>query len=192
VPVATQIDKALLLVAFPTDDARDIHRTRRLNVLAEIFSDLLREEVREKQGAAYSPGAYSWPSRTYPGYGLFLSYLPVAPQAVEPVLGAVYSIARGLASAGITSEELERALEPTLTGIREQLRQNDYWLQTVMMGATRHPEQMEWSRTILDDYAGIQPEELTEMARRYLMPEKAAVFEARPAARASARDEDAS
>jgi zinc protease len=192
VPVATQIDKALLLVAFPTDDARDIHRTRRLKILAEIFSDRLREEVREKRGAAYSPGAFSWPSRTYPGYGLFLSYLPVAPQAVEPVLGAVYNIARGLASTGITPEELERALEPTLTGIKEQLRQNDYWLHTVLMGATRHPEQIGWSRTILDDYAGIRPEELTAMARRYLVPENAAVFLARPATKAPARDEGAS
>ena len=180
VTVETQIDKALMVVAFLTDDAHDIYRTRRLSVLAEVFAERLREEVREKRGAAYSPGAYSWPSRAFPGFGLFLSYLPLAPSEVEPVLAAVKQIAGQIAVDGITAEELERALAPTLTGIREQLRQNNYWLQTVLMGSTRYPEQIAWSRTILSDYAGIQMQEISALARRYLDPDKAAVFEARP------------
>ena len=180
--VATQIDKALLVLAFLTDDARDIQRTRRLNVLAEVFSDRLREEIREKRGAAYSPGAYSWPSRAYPGFGLFLAYLPVAPGEVAPVLTAVKDIARQIAAEGIRPPELQRALEPTLTGIREQLRQNRYWLNTVLVGSTRRPEQIEWSRTIAADYAGIQAEELVVLAQKYLDPSQAAVFEARPRA----------
>ncbi len=180
VTVETQIDKALMIVAFLTDDARDIHRTRRLSVLADVFAERLREEVREKRGAAYSPGAYSWPSRAFPGFGLFLSYLPLAPSELEAVLTAVKQIAGQIAVDGITAEELERALAPTLTGIREQLRQNNYWLQTVLMGSTRYPEQIAWSRTILSDYAGIQAQEITALARRYLDPDSAAVFEARP------------
>ena len=182
VNVATQIDKALLVLAFLTDDARDIKRTRRLNVLAEVFSDRLREEIREKRGAAYSPGAYSWPSRAYPGFGLFLAYLPVAPGEVAPVLTVVQDIARQIAAEGIRPPELQRALEPTLTGIREQLRQNRYWLDTVLVGSTRRPEQIEWSRTIAADYAGIRAEELVALAQKYLDPSQAAVFEARPRA----------
>ena len=178
--VATQIDKALLVVAFLTDDARDIHRTRRLNVLAEVFSDRLREEIREKRGAAYSPGAHSWPSRAYPGFGLFLAYLPLAPGEVASVQAAVKDIARAIAVEGIRPQELHRALEPTLTGIREQLRQNRYWLNTVLVGSTRRPEQIEWSRSIADDYAGIRPDELVVLAQKYLKPAHAAVFEARP------------
>jgi zinc protease len=178
--VGTQIDKALLVLAFLTDDARDIQRTRRLNVLADVFSDRLREEIREKRGAAYSPGAYSWPSRAYPGFGLFLAYLPVAPGEVAPVLTAVQDIARKIAAEGIRPPELQRALEPTLTGIREQLRQNRYWLNTVLAGSTGRPEQIEWSRTIAADYASIQAEELVALAQRYLDPAQAAVFEARP------------
>ena len=180
VRVDTQIEKAIMVVAFLTDDGHDIHRTRRLSVLAEIFSERLREEVREKRGAAYSPGAYSWPSRSFPGFGLFLSYLPLAPSEIEPVLADVKNIAQQITTDGITSEELARALEPTLTGIREQLRQNRYWLQTVLMGSTRYPDQIAWSRTILNDYTGIQVQEIESLARQYLDPDKAAVFEARP------------
>ena len=180
VRIDTQIDKALLVVAFPTDDASDIHRTRRLNVLAEVFADRLREEIREKRGAAYSTGAFSWPSRAFPGFGLFLSYLPIAPADVDPISADVKTIAGQLADEGLRAEELERAIEPTLTGIREQLRQNRYWLQTVLMGSSRYPEQIDWSRSILSDYASIRAQDVAALARQYLDPDKAAVFEARP------------
>ncbi len=180
VRIDTQIDKALLVVAYPTDDASDIGRTRRLNVLAEIFAERLREEIREKRGAAYSTGAYSWPSRAFPGFGLFLSYLPIAPTDIEPISADVKKIAGQLAAEGVRAEELERALEPTLTGIREQLRQNRYWLHTVLMGSSRYPEQIAWSRSILNDYASIQAREVAALARQYLKPANAAVFEARP------------
>ncbi|MGD9097752.1 MAG: insulinase family protein [Desulfobacterales bacterium] len=184
VRIDTQIEKALLVVAYPTADASDIRRTRRLNVLAEIFSERLREEIREKRGAAYSTGAFSWPSRAFPGFGLLVSYLPIAPSDLDPIAADVRKIAGQLAVEGIHAEELERALEPTLTGIREQLRQNRYWLRTVLMGSSRYPEQIAWSRDILSDYAGIQLQEVSALARQYLDPAKAAVFEARPAGRA--------
>ena len=55
VDVISQIEKAQLVMAFPTDDMWDIGRTRRLNILAEIVSERLRLRIREKLGAAYSP-----------------------------------------------------------------------------------------------------------------------------------------
>jgi zinc protease len=192
VRIDTQIDKALLVVAYPTDDASDIQRTRRLNVLAEIFSERLREEIREKRGAAYSTGAYSWPSRAFPGFGLLLSYLPIAPVDVDPVAADVRSIAGRLNAEGVQAEELERALEPTLTGIREQLRQNRYWLRTVLMGSSRYPEQFEWSRSLLSDYAAIRVQDVNALARKYLDPDKAAVFEARPVNGDQARNDQSS
>jgi zinc protease len=115
--------------------------------------------------------------------------LPIAPQTLTPVLADVKEIASQIMADGITAEELQRALEPTLTGIREQLRQNRYWLNTVLMGATRHPDQIDWSRTILEDYARIEARELVVLARRYLNPDKAAVFKARPAAKLEAQAE---
>ncbi len=192
VRIDTQIDKALLVVAYPTDDASDIRRTRRLNVLAEIFSERLREEIREKRGAAYSTGAYSWPSRAFPGFGLLLSYLPIAPVDVDPIAADVRSIAGRMNAEGIQAEELERALEPTLTGIREQLRQNRYWLQTVLMGSSRYPEQIEWSRSLLSDYSAIGVQDVNALAREYLDPDKAAVFEARPLDGEKARNDKSS
>ena len=48
----------LAIVVWQTDGIRGNTKTfRRLNILAEILSDRLREEIREKLGASYSPNA---------------------------------------------------------------------------------------------------------------------------------------
>lgn len=178
IPVVSQIKKAQLVMAFPTDDIWDIGRTRRLNILAEIVSERLRLRVREKLGAAYSPGAYSWPNRTYPDYGLFVIYIPLAPEMLDIVNAEVQAIIRDIRQNGVSSDELQRALEPTLTGIKDRLRENGYWLNTVLAGASRHPVQLEWSRTIATDYAGIRKEDIDRLARRYLDLSTLAVIQA--------------
>ncbi len=178
VPVMSQIKKAQLVMAFPTDDIWDIGRTRRLNILAEIVSERLRLRVREKLGAAYSLGAYSWPSRTYPGYGLFIVYIPLAPEMLDIVNVEVQAIIQDIRQNGVSPEELQRALEPTLTGIKDRMRENGYWLNTVLADASRYPVQLEWSRTIAADYAGIHKEDIERLARQYLDLSKLAVVQA--------------
>ncbi|MGD9330548.1 MAG: insulinase family protein [Desulfobacterales bacterium] len=179
IAVASQIDKALLIMAFPTADVWEIGRTRRLNVLAEIVSERLRLRIREKLGAAYSPGAFSWPSRTYPNYGLFIIYIPLAPEAMDLVQSEVKAIVEDLRQSGIPEEALQQALGPILTDIKDRLRENRYWLGTVLEGASRHPVQLEWARTITSDYEGITKGDIEELVRRYLDPSKRAVIAAR-------------
>ncbi len=178
VPVLSRINKALLVMAFPTDDVWAIGRTRRLNILSEIVSERLRVRVRENLGAAYSPGAYSWPSRAYPDYGLFIVYIPLETGALDTIKAEVRTLIRDLRENGISSEELQRALEPTLTGIKDRFRENRYWLQTVLVGASHHPVQLDWSRTIASDYAGIRKEDIEKMARQYLDLSRVAVVQA--------------
>ena len=178
VSVKTQIDKALLVMALPTDDIWDIQRTRRLNVLADIIADRLRQQIREKLGAAYSTGAFSLPSRAYKNYGLLAIYIPLAPETMKKVDAEVISILEAIRQKGVSADELQRSLEPTLKGIRDRFRENDYWLETVLAGASRHPVQLEWSRTIMADYAGIQVTDIEQIARRYLDLGKLAVIEA--------------
>ncbi|MGD9017468.1 MAG: insulinase family protein [Desulfobacterales bacterium] len=180
VTVDSEIDKALFVAAFPTDDVWDIQRTRRLNVLGDVVSERVREVIREKLGAAYSPYAYNDPSRAYAGYGKFMAVVPVDPMKLDVVDDAVSRIAEELTREGVDSEAFDRAVEPTLTSIKDLLQQNRYWLYTVLRGASRHPEQLEWSRTIQSDYATITPEELSALAATYLDPERKAVIVAHP------------
>ena len=180
IQVETEIPKALLVVAYPTDDFWDIHQTRRLMVLSSIFSDRLRVKIREKIGASYSPFAYNQSFRAYPGYGVFQAHISIEPTQSEIVINEVKKISADLVSNGITSEELSRAIKPMLTGIKDMRQTNGYWLNSVMTGSTDHPEQIDWSRTILTDYASITSQEISELAKTYLNNRRSAVFIVKP------------
>ena len=67
-----------------------------------------------------------------------------------------------------------------MTGIKDRYRDNGYWLDTVLADASRHPVQLEWSRTILEDYAGIDKQAIDAVARRYIDPAKLGVVRAYP------------
>ncbi|MEZ4525482.1 MAG: insulinase family protein [Desulfobacterales bacterium] len=181
IPVQSNIPKAMVRVTYPTDDMWNIGRTRRLSILARVYSDRLREVIREKLGAAYSPYAYNEPSRAYPGYGVFHAVITVSPDKAQDVVRELKDISAHMAEKGITADELQRAVEPALTGIKDMLRENTYWLNTVLTDCVRHPEQIDWSRTIAADYASISVADIAEMARTYLDNEKAAVIVASPA-----------
>ncbi|MBW1989190.1 MAG: insulinase family protein [Deltaproteobacteria bacterium] len=178
--VDTEIEKGLITTAWPTDDVWDIHQTRRLNVLADVFSDRMRVVLREKLGLTYSPAAFNMPSRAYPGYGVFHARVTADPKVLSRVHQEILSIAGKLAQGTITDDELSRALEPTLVSIREQKRKNSYWLNTVLSGAADHPEQLDWARTILEDYSSITVDEVTRMAKKFLKPKAAAKVTVKP------------
>jgi zinc protease len=178
--VVTEIPKTLAMVAYPTGDFWDIQRTRRLSVLAEVFSDRLRESVREKLGAAYSPMAFNHPSRAYPGYGVFQAMITVEPGDVKRVIDEVQSIAAALSEKPVPDDEFHRSLDPVLTGIKDLIRTNDYWLNSVLTGSAGHPQQIDWSRTIQKDYAAVSTIELHELAHKYLGQPKPAVIVIRP------------
>lgn len=182
VPVHTRIEKGMVHVAYPTDDIWDIGKTRRLSVLSSIFSDRMREIIREKMGATYSQSAYNAPSRAYPGYGVLSAVIGVTPDDAETVVREVKAIAADIVQNGISADELKRALDPTLTGIKDLQQENQYWLNTVLAGSREHPEQIAWSRTIAGDYAAITGGELRKLARQYLDNETAAIIIIRPAA----------
>ncbi|MBU0961836.1 MAG: insulinase family protein, partial [Proteobacteria bacterium] len=139
--VPSSIDKGMLIIAWKSDDFWDITRTRGLHMLAEIFSDKLRQVVRERLGAAYSPQVFNLSSRIYQGYGVMQTRLIVDPGQIEVVKKEVMAIAKELWQGEITSEELERAKSPMLTALKDMVRNNDYWLQSVLTLSKRYPQQ---------------------------------------------------
>ncbi|MBU2488449.1 MAG: insulinase family protein [Proteobacteria bacterium] len=180
IEVETEIEKGLAVVAWPTDDTWNIRQGRRLNVLSNVLTDRMRKVLREKLGLTYSPFAWNMGARAYPGYGLFQARVTADPANLDQVIAELRLLGQDLAEGGITADELSRALEPTLAGIREQLRKNSYWLNTVLSGAGDHPEQLDWARTILSDYSSVTVPEVEAVAKEFLQDEAAATLEIFP------------
>jgi len=180
ISVQTKILKGLIIVAYPTEDIWNINRTRRLSILSDIISDRLREQIREKLGSAYSTFSFNRPSRAYPGYGVLQTIAYVEPNESEMIIKRVKKIVSNLAKDGVTQDELSRAKEPTLTSIKDMLRKNGYWLDTVLTGSKIYPQKIDWSRTILKDYASITKERVSNIAKKYLVNDKAATIIIKP------------
>jgi len=181
IEVPTKINKGIVIIAYPSEDLWNIKRSRRLSVLAEIFSDRLRETIREKLGAVYSAFAFNSPKRAYPDYGVFYSMAYIDPEQAVLIETQMKKIASDISKNGVTQEELKRALNPTLTSIKEMLGKNSYWLHTVLSQSMIHPQQLQWSRTILKDYASISTDEVASLAKKYLDNSEAAKIVIKPA-----------
>lgn len=178
--VPTKISKGLIIIAYPTEDIWNINRTRRLSILSDIISDRLREQIREKLGSAYSTFAFNRPSRAYPGYGVLQTMAFIDPNESDIIIKEIRKIVSNLAKDGVSQDELSRAKEPTLTSIKDMFRKNSYWLDTVLTGSKIHPQKIDWSRTILKDYASITKERVSKIAKTYMVNDKAAAIIIKP------------
>ena len=92
----------------------------------------------------------------------------------------VKKVAADLAVNGISQEELDRAIKPAITGIKDMQKTNTYWLNTVLADSIRHPEQIDWSQTIIKGYNSIKVNEISKMASKYLDNSKCATIIIKP------------
>jgi zinc protease len=179
--VPSVIDKAMLVVAWKTDDFWNIQRTRSLHLLAEVFTDKLRKEVREKLGATYSPQVYNASSRIYDGYGVIQAVLIIDPAQIEMLEKVVLNIADELYQGNISEKELENAKGPMLTSLKDMVRTNPYWLSSVLGLSSRYPQQLQWPLTILSGFSGFTVNDIRALGKQYLQSGSAAVVTVVPA-----------
>lgn len=178
-PIQTQIQKSLVLMVFPTTDGIDIERRRKLNLLNEVVMDRLRVHVRERLGAAYSPGSAAQTSTTNPGVGMQIIQAMADPEKVDKLVEACQDVAKSLAADGVTDEELERLLEPIVNRRRDAKRTNGWWLSGIARAQTE-PEQLDILRSGDAFYSSVAASDITPMAKKYLLPERASIAVVNP------------
>jgi zinc protease len=172
--IETDIPKAIVTAAYPTDDFYDIKRTRVLNLLSALFSEKMRDEIREKKGLAYASYAFNNPSETYKNYGVLRAEIFIKTGDEKKTVAAVKKIVSDLAAGRITKDEFIRVKKPILTTIKDLLEKNSYWLNTVLSNSVNHPEQLDWARNIYSEYSKITLKDIKKAARTYLDNKKAA------------------
>ena len=158
---------------------QDIKTSRRFNILASILSDRLREEIREKLGGAYSPSAGASPSQEL-DMGMLRAISQVKPEETKKYGELMIALADTMATEGITQDELERSLKPIESGLKTSLRNNGYWLNTVLGASQEQPHRLEWARTRDADYGNVSVEELNALAKEYLTKKNSLLFEIVP------------
>jgi len=171
--IPTQIERGEVRVYWPSGDAMDARRGRQLSLLCNILEDRLRVQVREKMGASYQPSATVRASGVFAGYGYFEAGCSVEPSRAQEILGLVVQIGDDLAQHGVTKEELSRARKPLLATVRQSLRNNQYWVSSVLAKPQEQPETLDFARRFRSDVETITAEELNELAKEFLHADRA-------------------
>jgi zinc protease len=174
----SEIPKGLVLVHWPTDDRWNIPQKRHLDLLASLLEDRLRVQIRKEMGDTYSPYAYQVSSAVFDHYGYVCAAALVDVARIGDVVRMIHGIGRELHRSGPTADEFLRIRRPALTEVRELLRKNSYWLQSID-GCQARPELLEYIRTVLPFYENVQIHDL-ESGRKFFDEDAAITITIRP------------
>ena len=153
---------------------------RRLNLVGEIFGDRLREEIREKLGASYSPNAGASGSDAFENVGYIIGQSVGKPDDLQLLLNTMRDLANQFAADGATADELDRALKPLISQLEKSTRDNAYWLATVMSQSQQDPARLDLARGRDADYRSITLAEINSLAKKYLAAENALLISIKP------------
>ena len=154
-------------IMWPSCGRQDISRMRAANVLGAVLDDMLRKDVREKEGKVYSPYAYNNSSVWIKNVGFICALTAVAAEFNAQIGELMESVGAKLTS-GISQDQFERAKIPLVKSVEANLRKNSYWLGAVLDLCQLNPENLEMARTIKDGYNSVSIEDVRALANEYL------------------------
>ncbi|WP_144037922.1 pitrilysin family protein, partial [Sphingopyxis sp. KK2] len=170
-------EQAELRVYWPARDDSDLGEAMRLQLLSRVMQLMLTEELREKLGESYSPGAGASLSDDFPGYGHLFAASNIDYKDIATTRAAILGIARELRDTPIDADLLGRARKPMVEAMTKARRENGYWLPYVA-AATSKEARLDRSRKSIADVEAATPAELQALAKRYLTDDKALVIKA--------------
>jgi zinc protease len=164
-------NQAAAVIAWPTGGGVEgISESRRLDVLAAIFSDRLFDRLRSEAGASYSPNvSSSWPIGLPTG-GRLVAIGQVAPSNLPLFFKLSREIAADLVANPVSDDELKRTIGPMTQALMRQSTGNQFWM-LQLEGATYDSRRIEAFRRVLSDISTLTAAQLQETARKYLRPD---------------------
>ena len=187
-PVATPVirthggraDQAIAYMAWPADDFfADTRRARATQVMSDILKLRLLDELREKQGATYSPSVGYVASQTWTGYGYLAASMEAPPALMDGFFRDVAKIAADLRDTPVTADELARAKTPRLDALEKAKATNEYWLGQ-LTGAQTDPRRLAATRSVTAQVESVTAADVQAAAQRYLRDDKAWKLVVRP------------
>lgn len=165
---------------WPTTDDSDLKLTLAMNLLADIFSIRLTEDLREEIGASYSGRAFSSMSNLYHDWGQFAVQTSGDVDRADEIEAVVGRIASELAGSAVEADLFQRAREPILKAYETRLTRNATWTGLVDEAQSR-PRTLDRFRQSEALYRALTPADIQAAAARFLRPDTAYTARSVPA-----------
>ena len=162
-------DQGVAAIAWPTTDAlANLRLVAARSLLADLMQQRLFEELRQRDGAVYTPQVVAQSSTAFPGYGSILAFADVPPAKAPLFFDAIARICASLRATPVSADEFERARNPTVAKLKQARDSNDYWLAT-LSAVQSEPRFAELAREALPNLQSITPAEVQAAAKAYLL-----------------------
>ncbi|MFM2100528.1 MAG: hypothetical protein RLZZ366_2067 [Pseudomonadota bacterium] len=167
-----QKDQAVAVLSWPLGGGMDgVQEDRKLEILSQIFNDRMFDQLREAEGASYSPNVSSnWPLGLNSG-GNFTVTSQIKPENIDRFFALSRKIATDFASTPVSADELTRVIAPLRELIARASSGNTFWM-SQLAGATRDPRKISALKTMTSDYERITPADIQAVAKKWLVPSK--------------------
>ncbi|MBX3480701.1 MAG: insulinase family protein [Caulobacter sp.] len=175
-------DQAAAVMVWRTDDFfADVQRARNTAMMAEILGLRLTDELREKQGATYSPSVNANQSAVWTGWGYVMASVEVPPDKTDGFFRDARQIAADLAATPPTEDELTRARKPYLERLARSRATNEYWA-AQLGGAQIDDRRLNAVRSAQAGIERVSPADVQAAARQFLRDDRAWKLVVKPAA----------
>ena len=173
-------EQAAAVLAWPLGGGMEgLFESRKLDILAQIFNDRMFDQLREGEGASYSPNVdSSWPLGLSNG-GAFMIISQVKPESIDRFFAISKGIAADLTEKPVSADELARVINPLRENIARASSGNTFWMNQ-LAGASRDPRKVDALKSMLPDFLRITPADLEETAKKWLVPGKAFMLVVKP------------
>ena len=164
-------EQAVALAYWSARDDADLKEAMEIDLLAELMQVMLTEELRERLGRSYSPGANASLSSDFPGFGVINAGATVDFADLAAAEAGIAAIAARLRDEPVSADLIDRARAPVLERMAAARRTNTYWLGYAAI-AVSDPARLERSRAAPVLLRAVTPADVQRVAQRYLTDDR--------------------
>ncbi len=161
---ATDLDKTIVAQVYPAGDGRDMHRNRRLAVLASIARERLFDAIRAELGESYSPSMRAEVREGFRDAATMTAVSLGVKGNREKVNAAMSLVLASLGRGEITEDEFQQALRPYVARADKEFRQTGFWARSLAR-LQSDARQLGLLRDLREDARSISLEEIRGLAK---------------------------
>ncbi len=171
VSVNTITPKSTVLYGFLACGHGDVKKRRLLKLAQQTLSSRLTTRIREELALAYTIGAQYQILWAFDDTSLFLTGTPCDPGKSDEVVREVAAVYAKFAEDGPAAEELEKAKLQMINQIDQMKKEPQYWF-SIMQHLDFHELDLDDYKNIEATYEAFTKEEVRNVFREYLEPER--------------------